>query len=108
MADRALVASLVTGPTRCATQISAPSSKMFSEPNPSIKVTQDPPNIVPPLPRRPSSTEISAMATATAIPSAVHPVTLDTPGRPAARTDGAPGCSHANQPEQSSPAPAGT
>ena len=81
---------------------------MFSEPNPSIKVTQDPPNIVPPLPRRPSSTDISAIPTATAMASAVHPVTPAIPGRSAARTDGAPGCSHANQPEQTSPAPAGT
>ena len=81
---------------------------MFSEPNPSIKVTQEPPISVPRLPRRPSSMDIRAMASATAIASAVHPVTPAIPGRSASRTDGVPGCSHANQPEQISPAPAGT
>ena len=81
---------------------------MFSEPNPSISVTQGPPASVPPLSRRPSSIDTSAIATATAMASAVHPVTPAIPGRSAARTEGAPGCSHANQPEQISPAPAGT
>ena len=81
---------------------------MFSEPNPSIRVTQEPPASVPLLSRRPSSIDISASATATAMASAVHPVTPAIPGRSAARTEGTPGCSHANQPEQISPAPAGT
>ena len=75
---------------------------------PASSVTQEPPTIVPPLSRRPSSIDISAIATATAMASAVHPVTPAIPGRSAARTEGAPGCSHANQPEQISPAPAGT
>ncbi len=108
LADRALTASVVTGPTRCAIQISAPSKKMFSEPNPSIKVTQDPPASVPLLSPRPSSMDSSAIPTATAIASAVHPVTPAIPGRSAGRTTGFPGCSHAKQPEQTSPAIAGT
>ena len=81
---------------------------MFSVPNASIKVTQEPPISVSSLSRRPSSIDISAIATATAIASVVHPVTLAIPGRSAARTEGTPGCIHANQPEQISPAPAGT